>query len=319
MPEPGSALATDMAEQPEVVERALAANADELHRARELVDRAGFVRFLGIGSSRHAAAYGALVTETLTGRRTTLAPAPGVGIPLPAFTSDEVVLAVSRSGRTPALCAAAEAARSAGARLIAVTERPDAPLAEDAELTLRCEVGAERAVPATKSVLAQAVLLRAVAAPLDDEACSTLTDAIASVLEADPDPATRTEPCDLVAASGLAGEWVARETALKLAEMAGVSAASGSVVDCLHGLVAAAHHTLALLDPDDPNASALPGDVVRVGPGPGYDLVTPRLDDPTLQPLVALVAGQRVAWAWALRLGVDPDADRGLRKVTCSR
>ena len=49
------------------------------------------------------------------------------------------------------------------------------------------------------------------------------------------------------------------------------------------------------------------------------DVVTPSTGVPSLDAIVGVVVGQRIAHAVALATGQDPDADRGLQKVTRTR
>jgi glucosamine--fructose-6-phosphate aminotransferase (isomerizing) len=300
----------DMAEQPDVIVRALERNADALERARARIAEAAFVRLVGIGSSRHAAGYGATALENLRGVPASVAAAPGEAVGMGALVPGHVAIVVSQSGRTPALVRAAHTLKDAGATIVSVTNDPSSELDELADVPLRCDAGAERVVAATKSVVAQCVLLRALAAPFDPSALGAAT---AATLE-DGDLAARAtgDAPDTVVASGFAAEWVSAEIALKFAEMAGRPAAGESLVEFLHGPVAAARRVVAFVRPDDPNAQALPAAVRIVPP-------LPSPGDDTLDAIVTLVAGQVIAHAWSLALGEDPDAPRGLSKVTPTR
>jgi hypothetical protein len=101
-----------------------------------------------------------------------------------------------------------------------------------------------------------------------------------------------------------------------MAETGGRLVTAEPVVEHLHGPVAVPATTLALVHPGDPNAARVTGDVVLVGPDTSYELATADLADPACAAILSLVAGQVVALAWARRTGVDPDAARGLSKVT---
>ncbi|MFA5787868.1 MAG: SIS domain-containing protein [Actinomycetota bacterium] len=317
--QPGAKAAADIAEQPQVVARALERNATRLEQARALVQRSSLVRLLAIGSSRHAAGYGGQALEILGDIPATVMPAPGAAVPLPRLHADQIVIVLSQSGRTPALLDAAKAAREAGVQVIAVTNEPDSPLEAIATVTLSCEAGPERVIAATKSVTSQAVLLRALACPIDKPNVEALIEAMRrAVEEVDSTKAVRGEIPRTVVCSGFAGEWIADEIALKFAEMTGRLVAAEPLVEHLHGPVAAPAFTLAFLDPADPNTEALSGHrrLVRVGPHASYDLLTPTTGDASLDSLVWLVIGQRIVMAWAHLLGEDPDAQRGLSKIT---
>ena len=78
-----SQIEEDIDEQPGVVARAPAANAEGLDEACSLIGRARAVRFLAIGSSRHAAGYGAAAVDHLAGVPSGVLAAPGWGTPPP--------------------------------------------------------------------------------------------------------------------------------------------------------------------------------------------------------------------------------------------
>lgn len=306
----------DIAEQPAALGRVLDAGAEPLDEARRIVSEARTVRLIGIGSSRHAAAYGAEAMEALAGVRAAVGPAPGAWVTRPAVDASDAVVAVSQSGATPAVTDAVRDLAETGVPLIAVTNAPDSPLDELASVALSCGAGAERVVPATKSLTAQMLLLRSLARPVPQDVVSRLAEAVDETLELAGAP----ERPDAVVAGSFAGEALADEIALKLAETAGRLLPSASLVDFLHGPVAASTRPLLVLDPDDPNSRAdLPDGALRLGTDASYDLPLPPTGDPTLDVLVAVVAGQVLAHELALASGEDPDADRGLSKVTRTR
>ena len=154
-----------------------------------------------------------------------------------------------------------------------------------------------------------------------------MPDAVAGVL-ADPagmaDLADRWAEIDqlVVTARG----WMfsaALETALKVRETALVSAQGFSVADFLHGPIAA-------VDPGAPvlalraegPAAADVDEAVAALQERGADVqLMPRVGGlpEALAPIAASVRGQQLALELALRKGLDPDAPRGLNKVTITR
>jgi glucosamine--fructose-6-phosphate aminotransferase (isomerizing) len=307
-----------MSRQPSVLHALGPDNATAIGAARALISTARVVRFAALGSSRHAAGYGALALDVLTGSPAVALPAVGRFVTMGASRVGDVVVAVSQSGRTPALVELARRAAADGASVVAVVNEPKSPLAELADVTVRCGAGPERCVPATASVTAQMLALRLLAADVGTDDLDTLVRAVQECLRLAPElPST---PPRHVVAGGFAAEWVADEAALKLAEMAGLLPAADSLADHLHGPVAVTTPTLALLEPADPNAAALLAapHVFTVGAAPACDVQTPFVADPTLDAIVRVVAGQLLALRWAQRLGVDPDAPPGLSKVTDS-
>jgi glucosamine--fructose-6-phosphate aminotransferase (isomerizing) len=308
-----SLIDLDIAEQPAVLARVVDGNAAAVAQVEAMVGRARSVRMLAIGSSRHAAGYGSTAIAHLTGVPSAVLAAPGANAPLPPLSPDDVVISVSQSGDTPALVDAAVEARAQGAALVAVTNTASSALEAVADVTLHCRAGRERVVAATKSVTSAMLLLRAAAGPLAPAAAEQLRAAVASAIALDLDAMAAAPAPSFIICGGLTGGWVADETALKFAEVAGVAVAADSLIEFLHGPVAAPGAVLALVDPDDPNVPALirRHDVTLVHP--------PRAGDWSLNAIIDVVVGQRLAVAWARVLDRDPDASRGLEKVTRSR
>jgi glucosamine--fructose-6-phosphate aminotransferase (isomerizing) len=58
--------------------------------------------------------------------------------------------------------------------------------------------------------------------------------------------------------------------------------------------------------------------VLVVGDSAQADLPLPPQIPEALAPIVAVVRGQQLAYALALRLGLDPDSPAGLTKVTAT-
>jgi glucosamine--fructose-6-phosphate aminotransferase (isomerizing) len=120
----------------------------------------------------------------------------------------------------------------------------------------------------------------------------------------------------------------ALETALKLKETCSVMADGYSAADLRHGPIAAVTHGLpvvalsaagpALTDvvslADELRARG--ASVLLVGQDEHADVPLPGDVPEPLAPIVAVVRGQQLAHALALRLGHDPDSPPGLTKVT---
>ncbi len=298
-----SLLANDIADQAQLLLGLL--DTSDLGPAQKLLATRRVVHLVGIGSSRHVAAFGAACLSTLGGHVTSLLAAPGGGIPQPRLSPDDLLVVISQSGQTPALLEVAAAARTTGTAVLALTNEPGSALEGLATAVLRCGAGTERVVPATKSVTTAMLLLRALSGPVPHDAVRRLAHAIAT----DGLPVVGPRPPGFVVAGGLAGQSVADETALKLAEVAGLPAVPESLVDFLHGPAAVCAPVVALLDDDDPNRGGLShADVQHLAWAPTGDAGVDRIS--------MVVAGQRLALAWALALGVDPDDPKGLRKVT---
>jgi glutamine---fructose-6-phosphate transaminase (isomerizing) len=344
-------MAADIAEQPAGYARLLEGEYATaiVGVARRVAERRPrHVVFVGRGTSDHAALYGAYLTEIRLGIPVGLASPSAITLygARPAL-GDALVVGVSQSGGSPDLTEVVQVARQSGALTLAVTNNPSSPLAEAAELHLDVGAGHERAVAATKTytaeLLALLVLVEGVRA-----GDGKLPAAERSVLERVPqlaeDVLTDRGADELAQRYRFASRMVttgrgyayptARETALKLMETSYLPALAFSGADLLHG-------PLAMTDPDVPVLAVVgagPGgramsevvnrlgerraDVVTVGPfdvaGAAGRLAVPQLDE-RLAPLLDILPLQKLALALALARGEDPDAPRGLKKVTATR
>ena len=254
---------------------------------------------------------------------------------------DALVVGVSQSGGSPDLVEVVRVAREQGALTLAVTNAPDSPLAEAAELHLDVAAGPERAVAATKTYTAELLaLLLLVEAIRRGRGCRRAADlpALRRARRCADDTAV-----DLADRYRFAGQLVttgrgyayptAREAALKLMETSYLAALAFSGADLLHGPVAMADADVPVLAV----VGAGPGgqsmdevltrlgerraDLVVVGPAaPGAAPCTcpRRRSTSTCAPLLDILPLQRLALALALARGQDPDAPRGLHKVTAT-
>ncbi|MXV34936.1 SIS domain-containing protein, partial [Xanthomonas sp. LMG 8989] len=88
-------------------------------------------------------------------------------------------IVISQSGKSPDLLRNAEAAKAAGARVVALVNVEDSPLAQLAEVVIPLGAGPERSVAATKSYLASlAAVLHLGAVWKNDPALLAALDAL---------------------------------------------------------------------------------------------------------------------------------------------
>ena len=110
------------------------------------------------GSSDHAAGHFKYCTEILAG-----VPVASVGPSVaslyraPLRLRDGVLLAISQSGMSPDIVALAKAAKSGGARVIAIVNDEASDLAEISDICLPIGAGTETSVAATKTFIASTV------------------------------------------------------------------------------------------------------------------------------------------------------------------
>jgi glutamine---fructose-6-phosphate transaminase (isomerizing) len=290
------------------------------------------------GSSDHAAVYGRYLLEAATGKPVSLAaPSLHTLYGVDADYSGQLVIGVSQSGATPEIVRTLQALQDAGGCGLAITNDPESALAEAADETIELEMGRERAVPATKTVTGEMTAFAIAAcalggAPFALGELKAVPGWVQEVLD-DPGPVAAASQA-LVGASELI--IVARgylfaaalETALKIKETCALFADGYSAADLRHGPIATVTrglHVVALWSPGPALSDVASlveelrarwASVLVVGSGERVDLSLPAETPEALTPIVAVVRGQQLAHALALRLGYDPDSPEGLTKVT---
>ena len=346
---PGEVFGEEIREQPGALAGLLDDTREVAGAARALAARRpGLIRLVAHGSSDNAAAYGTYAFGLLA-EMTALRDSVSLTVYFEAEVDlrGSAVVALSQSGRTPDVVAYVERARAAGALCIALTNEPDSDLARAAGVVVSLRAGPERAVAATKTYtneLAALALLAGHAAGRGREiegALSRTVDLIAATVEEAEDPVR--EAADLLASQECGRMFVvgrgpelatARETALKVTEVARVAAEPLSATGLAHGPVAA-------LDPTFPvwiivtNDAALPavlaaagrardagamvlacGDAAHLVQGASIRFAVPGAPMPLLAPLLSVVPGQLFAGSLAIARGLDPDHPPNLQKVT---
>jgi glutamine---fructose-6-phosphate transaminase (isomerizing) len=226
---------------------------------------------------------------------------------------------------------------AAGARTLAVTNELDSPLAAAADAAVELRAGTEQAVPATKTFTAQALAFAILAEALgpvswSEDDWARLPAALEAVL-ADPEPAERVAaaigdaPGLITVARGYCYP-MALEAALKLKETAELLAEGYSAADLRHGptAVVSAGFPVLAMSTSGPAASDLADLVVtlrergaavhEIADRPDAELPIPAGLAEPLAAIVAVARAQQVALALARHRGLDPDAPRGLSKVT---
>jgi glucosamine--fructose-6-phosphate aminotransferase (isomerizing) len=290
------------------------------------------------GSSDHAAAYAKYVFETRLGVVTASA-SPSVSsiYDAPLNLQDTLFVAISQSGKSPDLLRSAEAARAAGAQVLALVNVEDSPLARMADTVVPLRAGPERSVAATKSYLAT------LSAVLQLTACWSGEEALHAALDRLPEDLRQGWDSDwrplgeglrdvhnlFVVGRGY-GFGAALEAALKFKETCGLHAEAFSAAEVRHGpmaLVGAGFPVLVFAQEDGTleNTLGLAAEfrargarVWTAAPGVnGADALPMPAGVPAITtPLVAVQSFYRAASALSLARGYDPDVPPHLRKVT---
>jgi glucosamine--fructose-6-phosphate aminotransferase (isomerizing) len=335
-------MAAEIHEQPALWAARLAdqsAVADVAARLRAAGPR--FVLLAARGTSDHAALYAKYLVEVRHALPAGLvSPSTMTAYGARPHLRDVLLVAVSQSGGSPDLVRTVEAGRAGGALTLAVTNSPQSPLAAAAELHLDVGAGPERAVAATKSYTAQLLALYLLSEHWlgrGGEDAGRLPEWGRAVLAREGEVeglATRYRFAQRLVTTARGYAYAtAREAALKLMETSYLAAQAFSGADLLHG-------PLAMLDPLVPVLAVVPegvggeamrealprlraarADLLVVGHAraaaeadAGFAL--PEGVAEAVSPLLQILPFQLLALHLAVARGEDPDAPRGLRKVT---
>jgi glutamine---fructose-6-phosphate transaminase (isomerizing) len=334
-----SRMFEEAAEAPEVVRRQLAANAGPLAALgaalRERAPRA--VVTCARGSSDHAATFAKYLIETHA-RIITSSAAPSMSSVYDANTDlrDVLFIAISQSGKSPDLLAAARNARECGALVVALCNTPDAPLMREAHHAIALHAGRETSVAATKSFIASlSALVQLVAEWTQNRELSAALATAPVQLHGAWSADWRAGIEALGAARNLFvigrgfGLGIAQEAALKLKETCGLHAEAFSAAEVQHGpmaLVGPGFPILAFSQDDDTRGSVETVAREFVGRGANVLLAGGRVAGavalplvaahPVIEPLLMVQSFYRLAESVARARGLDPDTPPHLRKVT---
>jgi len=338
-------MAQEIAEQPAAIAATLSALRPLRAQIAQLAANRQQILFVARGSSDNAAIYGRYLLEVHAGRTASMA-APSVATHYrrELDLSGALVVCISQSGRTDEIVATQDWAKRCGAATIAVTNVAGSPLAQAADLALVTLAGPERAVPATKTLTTQmaAVAVLATALAPDPSALDADLDRMPGEVEkliaarVGVDEAVtllaRTNEV-LVGGRGLAFA-AAVETALKLEETCLRPVRGLSYADLKHGPIAIVDPqmvSIVVAAQDGPMLEGLTellgelhsrgaltigiGGDSRFAAAADVSVAGPDLPE-MVAPIALAVAGQLVVEALARALGLNPDAPRGLSKVT---
>lgn len=301
-----------------------------------------FVVTCARGSSDHAATYAKYLFETQLGIVTASA-SPSVGSVYEARQQlkDALYIVISQSGKSPDLLHNARAAAEAGARVVAIINVEDSPLAGLADTVIPLHAGPERSVAATKSYLGSLAAILQLGAYWKGDgaligALSALPDGLREAWQADWSSVTEglIDAHNLFVLGRGLGLAAAQEAALKFKETCGLHAEAYSSAEVKHGpmaLVGPGFPVLCFAQPDETQAGTLAlakefrarGAQVWVAAEqddesarPGESLPLAHAPHPACAPLLTIQSYYRAINALALRRGYNPDVPPHLNKVT---
>lgn len=340
-----SGLFGEIHQQPAVLEAVVAANEPAVRAIADSFDLQDLSHIViaARGTSDNAARYAKYLWGAFNGVSVGLAaPSLYTTYRRPPSLAGALVVGISQSGESPDLVAVLAEARNQGRPTLAITNRPESPLAETADLVLDLRAGEEHAVAATKTFTAQLMATAMLSLAWRGETMQQLRPVpslIEEVLaggEQIAEIANRFSDLEACAVLGRGfNHSTAYEWALKLQEVTYVLAQPYSTADFRHGPIAVVDRgfpvfalapdgavfddTLAMLEDlaEEKRAELLVisnrPEAARIA---NHHLEIPASTPEWLSPIIGIVAGQLFAYHLGKARGLDTEAPRGLSKVT---
>ena len=311
------------------------------------------VVFVSCGTSYHAGMLGRCAIEEWARMRVEVDLASEYRYRNPIVGADDLVIGISQSGETADTLAAMRLARERGGRVLALTNTMGSQATRDSDAVLYTRAGLEIGVAATKTFVCQvaatyllALRLAELRATMAPARIAELVGALRRLPQLVEELLERVTPAVEAIAEGCweadfflyigrqAGVPIALEGALKLKEIAYVSTDAYASGEMKHG-------PIAMLDERTPvvcvatSSAVLPqiiGNIEEVRArgaqviaitSEGDDTVARHADstiavpatDPMLEPLLAVIPLQLLAYSIARRRGLNVDQPRNLAKT----
>jgi glucosamine--fructose-6-phosphate aminotransferase (isomerizing) len=262
----------------------------------------------------------------------------------PPILKDFLVIGISQSGESPDLIAVIDEANKQGSETVVITNHPESPLGRKANFTIDIQAGPELAIAATKSYTAQLGAIAMLSAAWSNQAdlwkeIRQLPELMHTVLNTESqikEFSTRYRYMDQCVVLGRGYNYAtAFEWSLKLKELTYVVAQPYSSADFLHGPIAMVSDGFPIF------AVVTQGKVFeeiaqllqRLIQNHGADLFIisdtqdildiadcpihiPKGIPEWLSPMVSIIPAQLFSYYLTIAKRIDPDAPRGLSKVT---
>ncbi len=339
----------EIRQQPEALNACAEYNREEIRKlaARLKAFAPKSVVIAARGTSDHAGMYGKYLIETMLGIPVGLAAPSAITLYGGKMNyNDTFVLGLSQSGSAADVLEILRAANVTGGLTVSVTNRLDSPLAKEASVHLYCNVGEEKSVAATKTFTSEMYLVALLIAEWagDQSFADKLANVpslIAEMLDRDREIQELVNryrfmsEC-FVLSRGLAYP-IALEAGLKIQETNYVRARAYPISDFHHGPFAMVEEGTPVLFymPDGPagkdsvemlrKLQAAEADILVVSDSEelrGFGTVSfaiPTCGDDGISVFCLAVFAQLFAANLAEVKGRNPDAPRGLKKVTITK
>ena len=344
-----SFLHTEIHEQPDVIQRLLTEEAENVkHIAQVIRDtKPAFVLIAARGTSDNAARYAQYALGIFAGIPVALA-TPSVHTLYEAQVdmSKAFVIGISQSGKSVDVAQIVQDAREQGAKTLSITNDRESLMAQAAEYHIWLRCGEEKAVAATKTYTAQLTALAMLTAYLVNDSTmlselARLPQHIRETLENAQvinDWAERYRYIERIAVIGRGLNYcTAFEVALKIKELCYVAGEEYSEADFRHGPIAIVSKGFPVLviAPKGKTFPLLVDLLQKLNEERKAECIVFSNDDAAcalgikfvklpdmpewLSPVCAVVPGQMLAYRLAEAKGHDVDRPEGLTKVTITR
>lgn len=299
------------------------------------------------GSSNNASNYFKYCFESLAGLPVSLA-APGINTIYNAKLdlSHSLVIGVSQSGAAADAMAVLENAKACGAITVSVTNTLESKMANMTDFHLYCNAGKELSVAATKTLTAQLMILGYFAAyyAKNEQVQKELTqvaDNLQKIFDLKPQIQELAQKYkdlnSLIVLARGTNYPIAQETALKIQETTYINARSYAASDFHHGPFAIVdqNYTVLLIAPAGNSQKDMQEMKEKLLPTGAKILVftnKKELAEGAADSIVYDIEGSDyvtpfynvvIAQLWALNIslarGLNPDAPRGLQKITITK
>lgn len=299
------------------------------------------------GTSDHAAIYTKYILEYMLGIPVALA-APSI---ITIYNrklklENNLVMGISQSGKAADALEVIKSANKCGALTVSITNDSNSPLANEACYHLFCDAGVEKSVAATKTFTTEMMLAAQLVAEWsgDNEMKKELErvpDNVSTIFNQADDIIRKVEryrfmnEC-FVLARGI-NYAAAMEAALKIQETCYVRAKAYAASDFHHGPFAMVEDNMPVImyAPNGPSLKdmeEMAGKVKNAGAevvvvsnnehmleAANCSFTIPQTDNDIVSPFYNAVVAQMFACRLSLAKGLNPDAPRGLKKVTITK
>jgi glucosamine--fructose-6-phosphate aminotransferase (isomerizing) len=337
-------LEQEIGSQPEVIARLLDRETSRVQAIVRQLPAFDYALIAARGTSDHAATYAKYAWAALAQCPVALAtPSLYTLYDAPPRMNGSLVVGISQSGQSPDIVAVLEHGKRQGRTTLAITNDGSSPLAAVADHVIELHAGPEQSVAATKTYTAQLTAMAVLSSCMSEQPelkaqVQRLPEIVAGTLRLSSPIVERAERYRYMEQCVIIGRGynyaTSFELALKLKELTYVMANAYSSADFRHGPIATVSEGL-------PVVLIMPGgaafddmyDLARELQSRGAELlivsdmaraqelattflpITEQVPE-WLSPFATIIPGQILALRLALAKGLNPDAPRGLQKVT---